>query len=249
MIKVLIVDDELRARNVLQYHIRTFVPEISEIREACSVQEAKEILDFYAPDIVFLDIEMPNQNGFELFDAFPDPDFDVIFTTAYNKYAIQAVQFSALGFLLKPLDPDELIRVVKRHQKKRDLKKQKKQLHDNFLRKIEKREVRDFRLAVPSNSGVFFFSTHEILRLEADRNYTIIHFTDKRPFLASKTLKHFENVLEQSQFLRTHKSHLVNLDHVVRISNNSEFIILRDGSRVEVSRRKKDELQYLLNMR
>lgn len=248
MIKTLIIDDEPRARNVLHQLIISFVPEITEVRTAASVEEAKGVLEFYQPDLVFLDVEMPHQNGFDFLQLPNNPDFDVIFITAHNQYAIQAIRFSALDYLLKPISPEDLRATVKRHYTKSESSRQRKMLFDNLAANIDKRDVKDFRLAVPSSEGVFFFMIHEILRLEADRNYTIIHLINKRPFIASKTLKYFEDMLAKFRFIRTHKSHLVNLDHIIRISNSNEFIILSDGSRIEVSRRKKDEVQRQLNI-
>lgn len=248
MIKALIVDDEPRARNVLHQFIISFVPEINEVRTAASVEEARGVLETYRPDLVFLDVEMPHQNGFDFLLLPNNPDFDVIFITAYNQYAIQAIRFSALDYLLKPISPEDLRAAVKRHFAKHESSRQRKMLFDNLAGNIEKREIKDFRLAVPSSEGVFFFMIHEIIRLEADRNYTVIHLIGRRPFIASKTLKHFEDMLLKFRFVRTHKSHLVNLDHIIRISNNNEFIILTDGSRIEVSRRKKEEVQRQLNI-
>lgn len=248
MIKALIIDDEPRARNVLYQFIVSFVPEIIEVRTASSVEEAQGVMEYYKPDLVFLDVEMPYKNGFDFLQIPNMPEFDVIFTTAYNQYAIQAIRFSALDYLLKPISPEDLRAAVKRHFTKGESFRQRKLLLDNLAANIDKRDVKDFRLAVPSSEGVFFFMIHEILRLEADRNYTIIHLINKRPFIASKTLKHFEDMLSKFRFIRTHKSHLVNLDHIIRISNNNEFIILSDGSRIEVSRRKKDEVQRQLNI-
>jgi two-component system, LytTR family, response regulator len=249
MIRALIIDDEPRARSVLHQYIMSFVPEIVEVRTAASVEEARGVLEFYKPDIVFLDVEMPHQSGFDFLLLPNKCNYDVIFTTAHNQYAIQAIRFSALDYLLKPISPEDLRAAVKRHSAKHETIRQKKMLYDNLAINIEKRDVGEFRLAVPSSEGVFFFMIHEILRLEADRNYTIIHLINKRPFIASKTLKHFEDMLEKFRFIRTHKSHLVNLDHIVRISNNNEFIVLSDGTRIEVSRRKKEEVQKQLNIR
>ncbi|WP_149243197.1 LytR/AlgR family response regulator transcription factor [Dyadobacter sp. 32] len=249
MIKALIIDDELKARNVLNHFLTNFIPEISEIRQAASVGEAIGVLDNYQPGIVFLDVEMPHQNGFDFLMTLKAPSFDIIFTTAYNQYAIQALRFSALDYLLKPLDPDELKVAVERHLNKQKTVREKQQLYDNLVQNIEKKEVKDFRLAVPSSEGVYFFTLDEILRLEADRNYTLIHLIGKRPFVASKTLKHFEEMLEEFHFIRTHKSHLVNPKHVTRLTHNNEFVLLSDGSKVEISRRKKEEVQKQLNIR
>ena len=249
MIKALIIDDEIKARNVLKHYLENFVPEVTEIRQAESVDSGLEILNVYQPDIIFLDVEMPYKNGFQLLMEIKDPSFDVIFTTAYNQYAIQAIRFSALDYLLKPVDPDELKGAILRHIEKKENDKEKKALYDNLVSNIEKKEIKDFKIAVPSAEGVYFFTIDEILRLEADRSYTHIHLTKKRPFLASKTLKHFEEMLEDFQFIRTHKSHLVNPKHITRMSSDNEQIILSDGSTVEVSRRKKDEVLQQLKLR
>lgn len=249
MIKALIIDDEQKARNILQHYIVNFIPEITEIRQAESVDAAHELLKEYEPGIIFLDVEMPHKNGFDFLVALKDPSFDVIFTTAYNQYAIQAIRFSALDYLLKPVDPDELKAAVLRHVDRRESSQQKKELFDNLVANIEKKEVKDFKIAVPSSEGVYFFMIDEILRLEADRSYTHIHLTNKKPFIASKTLKHFEEMLDEFSFIRTHKSHLVNPKHITRISNDNEFVLLTDGTKVEVSRRKKEEVLQQLNLR
>jgi two-component system LytT family response regulator len=250
MIRALIVDDEQKARNILNHYLLNFVPEITEIRQADSVDAAIEILKEYKPGILFLDVEMPHKNGFDFLVQLKDPDFDVIFTTAYNQYAIQAIRFSALDYLLKPVDPDELKGAVLRHMEKQEqTSQQKKELFDNLVENIEKKEVRDFKIAVPSSEGVYFFMIDDILRLEADRSYTHIHLVNKKPFIASKTLKHFEEMLDDFKFIRTHKSHLVNPKHITRISNDNEFVLLTDGSKVEVSRRKKEEVLQQLHLR
>ncbi len=249
MIKALIIDDEVKARNVLNHFLVNFVPEVSEIRQASSIREATEILETFEPGIVFLDVEMPYQNGFDFLMTQKNPSYDIVFTTAYNQYAIQALRFSALDYLLKPIDPEELKVAVQRHLTKQKTAREKEELYNNLVQNIEKQEVRDFRLAVPSSDGVYFFTLDEILRLEADRNYTLIHLVGKRPFLASKTLKHFEEMLEEFNFIRTHKSHLVNPKHITRLTHNNEFVLLSDGSRVEISRRKKEEVQQHLNVK
>ncbi|MGB8191844.1 MAG: LytTR family DNA-binding domain-containing protein [Chitinophagaceae bacterium] len=246
MIKALIIDDELKARNVLRHYIESFIPEITEIVNAASVDIAIEVLKVYKPDIVFLDVEMPNKNGFQFLMEISEPSFDVIFTTAYNQYAIQAIRFSALDYLLKPVDPDELQAAVQRHLEKKEVKHTQKELYHNLVNNISKNDVKDFKIAVPSAEGFFFFEIDDILRLEADRSYTHIHLVNKRPFIASKTLKHFEDMLEEFNFIRTHKSHLVNPRHITRLSNDHEFVLLTDGSKVEVSRRKKEDVQKQL---
>lgn len=249
MTKAMIIDDEQKARSILEHYVTSFIPEITEVRQVDSVDAGLRLLDEFKPDIVFLDVEMPRRNGFDFLASVKDPQFDVIFTTAYNQYAIQAIRFSALDYLLKPVDPEELKAAVKRHIEKQHTSGGQRELYDNLVGNIEKKEVKDFRIAVPSSDGVHFFMVDEILRLEADSSYTHIHLTNRKPFVASKTLKHFEEMLEEFGFIRTHKSHLVNPRFINRISNDNEFVLLKDGTRVEVSRRKKDEVLHQLGLR
>lgn len=249
MIKVLIIDDEAKARNVLFHYIHNYIPEVIEIKQAASVEEAQKILLNYRPGIVFLDIEMPGQNGFDFLQTIDDPAFDIIFTTSHNQYAIQAIRFSALDYLMKPIDPGELILSIRRHLNKQDMIRQRRLLFHNLLSNLGKDSANEFRLSISCSDGIFFFGVSEILRLEANRNYTAIHLVGRKPFIASKTLKHFEDMLADFRFLRTHKSHLVNADHIIRITNNNEYVILTDGSRIEISRRKKEEVQRFMNIR
>ena len=251
MIKALIIDDEQKARNVLSHYLANSVSQDIEARHADSVAEGLEVLETFMPEIVFLDVEMPHQNGFDFLIARKNPSYDIVFTTAYNQYAIQAIRFSALDYLLKPVDPDELQAAIDRHLEgcvqKNTMAKQ--ELYENLVHNIEKKEIKDFRLAVPSNQGVFFFNLDDVLRLEADKNYTSIHLVGKRPFLSSKTLKHFDEMLSEFNFIRTHKSHLVNPRHIKQVSHNNQFLLLSDGSRIEISRRKKEVVQQFLNLR
>lgn len=249
MLKALIVDDEEKARSVLDYYIKNFLPEINTVKQAESVDEALAVLQEYSPDIVFLDVEMPHKNGFNFMLSLEKIPFDVIFTTAYNQYAIQAIRFSALDYLMKPVDPDELKAAVQRHIEKKQTVQQRAELLSNLKSNISKNDTKDFTLAVPSTEGVHFFKTDEILRLEAEGSYCAIHLLNKKPFLASKTLKHFEEMLDETVFIRTHKSHLVNRKHITRISNDHEFVVLSDGSHAGISRRKKEEVMQLLKLR
>src|SRR5829696_3896164 len=145
MIKALIIDDETKARNVLQHYLASFVTEVTEIRQADGVDSAMDILRIYQPDIVFLDVEMPHKNGFQFLMEIKEPAFDVIFTTAYNQYAIQAIRFSALDYLLKPVDPDELRGAVLRHLEKKEVKQTQKDLYQNLVSKISKKDVKEFK--------------------------------------------------------------------------------------------------------
>jgi two-component system LytT family response regulator len=249
MIKALIVDDEVKARNVLLHYISHFISEISEVRQADSADAADDVLQHFRPDIVFLDVEMPHRNGFDFLADRRDTSFDVVFTTAFNHYAIQAIRFSALDYLLKPVDPDELKAAVLRHLERRETPQDNRDLLENLVDNISKKDVSAFQIAVPATDGIHFFKVEDILRLEADRSYTHIHLKGKKPFIASRTLRHFEEMLEEFRFVRTHKSHLVNADHIARVSADRDALHLSDGSMVEISRRKKDEVLQLLGAR
>ena len=251
MLKALIIDDEQRARNVLSHYLNNSIAQQVVIMQADSVAGGLEILENFMPDIVFLDVEMPHQNGFDFLIERKNPSYDIVFTTAYNQYAIQAIRFSALDYLLKPVDPEELQIAINRHlEKNREkLTGTNEKLYDNLVQNIEKKEIKDFRLAVPSSEGVFFFTLDEILRLEADKNYTAIHLIGKRPFLSSKTLKHFDEMLNEFDFIRTHKSHLVNPRYIKQVTHNNQYVLLADGTRIEISRRKKETVQEYLRQR
>ncbi|MEY3399103.1 MAG: hypothetical protein RL220_1697 [Bacteroidota bacterium] len=249
VIKVLIVDDEVKARNVLRHLIEAHLPNVGEVRQAGSVDEALEVLDHYSPDIVFLDVEMPYRNGFDFLRSVRDPQFDVIFTTAFNQYAVQAIRFSALDYLLKPVDPEELIQAVDRHVQQSAGEPHSRELYRNLVENVGKEDIARFRIAVPSTEGVQFFMVADILRLEAEGSYTRIVLTNRKPFVASRTLKHFEEMLADFPFIRTHKSHLVNQAHITGMTAGRDHVILSDDSRIEISRRKKDEVMKLLGLR
>ena len=248
-IRALIVDDEFKARDLLKYYIENHVPQIVELKLAESVDLALDILKNYQPDVVFLDIEMPHRNGFDFLKSIPKIDFDVIFTTAFNQYAIQAIRFSALDYLLKPVDPGELKSAIARYLENRKERSANEDLYKNLVGNIGVKDVKDLRIAVPSAEGVQFFMIDDILCLHAEGSYTEIVLKGRKPFVASKILKHFEDMLESAQFIRTHKSHLVNQKHIKGMTADRDFVVLSDESKVEISRRKKDEVMQLLGLR
>lgn len=249
MIKALIIDDEAPARRLLNHYLAVEIPEITEVQVADSADMALSILKTYKPDIVFLDVEMPEKNGFDFLMEVSNPIFDVVFTTAYNQYAIRAIRFSALDYLTKPINTDELKAAVQRHLEKRNQEQNAILLYENLKTNLQKKEEKDFQLAIPTTEGLFFFKTDDILWLEADRSYTIFHLEKRKPFIASKNLKYFEVTLDNMGFLRPHKSSLVNRKHIVSVSPDYQYLVLQDGSEVEVSRRKKDEILEQLRAR
>ncbi|MEO6284317.1 MAG: LytTR family DNA-binding domain-containing protein [Dyadobacter sp.] len=248
MIKALIVDDEPKARSVLAFYLENKIEEITQIREAESVDQALLMLKTFKADIVFLDVQMPGKNGFDLLRSLDRPQFEVIFTTAYNQYAIQAIRFSALDYLLKPVDPDELRASVNRYLKKQG-SEQNGVLYNNLIQNIAHKKANEFRLAIPYQDGVAFLSLNEIIRLQGEGNYTNIFIKGQNAVLSSRTLKYYEEMLDEFGFIRTHKSHLVNPKFVSKLMADHDVLELLDGARVEISRRKKEEVIRQLPVR
>ncbi len=245
MIKAAIIDDELSAANVLRLLLQRHVPEITEIAIETKPEKAVAFLQQYKPELVFLDIIMPALTGFDLLNRYDEIPFEVIFTTAHDEYAIQAIRFSAVDYLLKPIDADELKMAVQRVIKKKRAGHSSKQILANLVYNLQAKEEDEFRLTVPTNAGVVFFKTNEIMRLEGEGNYSRIILTDNRWHLSAKTLKDFEELLPEDIFLRIHKSYIVNKNFIVNYLKKGE-VVLSDHSKIPVSRRKKTEVANIL---
>lgn len=241
MFKALIIDDEPRASGILQIMIERFVPEIERTWVCNDAQEAAHMIHELKPDLVFLDIQMPHLNGFDVLKQIRFRRFKVIFTTAFSEYALQAIRFSAFDYLLKPIDPRELMASVERYRTSLDeLVFQPEQLR-NVINNLKADHPEQFRLAVPTKEGVHFFQPAEIIRLEALGSYTQIHLNGGKRFVASRGLGEYAELLEEYGFIRTHKSHLVNRLFISFLDHDG-FLVLRDNSRIEVSRRRKEDV-------
>ena len=249
MIKILIVDDEAAASNMLRLLIEKQLPAQKEIRCVNSPQEALNIITEFQPTLLMLDIEMPEMNGFDLLNRLGNWDFDLIFTTAYDRYAIKAIRFSALDYLLKPIDIVDLQNALNRHIVRREHGfKQQDALINNLLTNLKQKDNSHFKLALSTSEGTFFFDPKEIIRLEGESNYTRFFFSNHKPVLVSKTLKEYEELLMPYEFLRVHKSFLVNRSFVQHMDRDG-VLWLTDGSHILVSRRKKDEVMKELMMK
>jgi two-component system LytT family response regulator len=232
----LIIDDETRGRNSLKTLIQNYVEDLQIVSEAAAVKSGIIEINKHKPSIVFLDIEMPEQNGFALYDTFPEPDFHVIFVTAYDQYMVKALRHAALDYLLKPIDVDELIAAVNRARKKntRIFKKQLEIL-DNVLSKNDFKKI-----TLPTKDGLLFVETSEIIRCEADGSYTNFYLKNKKKIMVSSLLGTYEKILSED-FMRVHASHIVNLNHITNyIKGRGGTIILSDNSKVALSSRKKE---------
>jgi two-component system LytT family response regulator len=237
MIKALIVDDESKALNLLKVTMERNFPGEFLVETAQGGEDGLNKLNNFKPDLLFLDIEMPTMSGFDLLAATPDVDCKVIFTTAYNQYAIRAIRYNALDYLLKPINPSELREAVQRFQEQ----KNKKEIYSKQLKNFFSNN-KDKNLAITTYDGVVFLEVDKIIRCEADLNYTKFILEGNKTFLSSKTLKEYEDLLSvHNNFLRVHRSHLINMDYVLKFKNEG-YLVLKDDSSVPVSRRRKEEV-------
>jgi two-component system, LytTR family, response regulator len=242
MIKVCIVDDKIASIELLKWLITENCPDITDIRTALNVENAISIIHSFQPDIVFLDVKMPQQSGFDLLNRIGKQNFEVVFTTAYDEYAIQAIKFSALDYLLKPIDSEELIKAVERYKVKKEIQQDGSGLFRNFVSNLENTSK---RIALPGHKDIKYVEINQIVRLQADRNYTNFHFKDGKEFFSAKTLKEYEEMLSNYNFIRIHRTHLVNETYIKSYSREG-FIVLESGEQIEVSRRKKDQVLRIL---
>lgn len=246
MIRTIIVDDEPRGRRALSLMLARHCPDVQVVAEADSAVTGAEAILRHAPDLVFLDIEMPGGGGFELLESLDTVDFDVIFVTAYDQYAIRAIRNSAVDYLLKPTRVDELRTAVARSSARREQRVDP--------RTVERRPSASLlhadKIPLPMSNGFIFVSIRSILRCEARSNYTMFYFDNGTTTLVSKTLGEFESLLSDHEFCRVHNSHIINMRHVERyIKGKTGIVVLSDGSQVEVSPRKKSLfMQYFPRM-
>jgi len=244
MIKILIVDDEVSAGNILKVLIEKHIALPSEIQYCSDAKAALQVLQVFKPTLVMLDIEMPTLNGFDFLNLATENNFDVIFTTAYDQYAIKAIRFSALDYLLKPIDVLELQNAINRHIIKKQHEHQQL-LVSNLLSNLQQKDPVNFKLALSTHEGVFFYEPSEILYCEGENNYTRFAFTKHKPMLVSKTLGEYDELLTEHGFLRIHKSYLVNARYVTRVDREGA-VLMTDGKQLVISKRRKEMVMKVL---
>ncbi|SEW33234.1 LytR/AlgR family response regulator transcription factor [Chitinophaga arvensicola] len=243
-IKAIVVDDEQHCIDALQTMLEKKCPGVQVIGTAKSVREAKELVDELQPDLVFLDVEMPYQNGFELLKLFDKVYFDVIFTTAYEQYALKAIKFNALDYLLKPFSIKELQEALEKCREKKLNRPKELGISpmEVFLQNMKTLQQTHKKIALPTINGLVFMPVQNIVRCESTGNYTRIFFTDKKNLMVSRPLKEFEELLSDVDFFRVHNSHLINMQQMQSyIQGEGGFALMSDGTQVEVSRRRKAE--------
>jgi two-component system LytT family response regulator len=244
MIRAVIVEDEKMSRETLRRMLGKYCPDVEVVAEAETYRQGIAAIRAFRPDAVFLDIQMPDGSGFRVLEELKEIDFEVIFTTAFDQFAIKAIKYNALDYLLKPIIPEELAEAVKRLQQRKEaaiagLRGSDKVTEGGgaFTRKI----------ILSTSEMIHVIHVDEIIRCESDNYYTMFFFTDGRRLLVSKTLKENEEILSRYDFIRPHKSHLVNKKYIKSyLRHEGGAIIMIDGTKVPVSRRKRDDIMGML---
>jgi len=255
MIRAIIIDDEEKSRKLLRNLVLEYCDQIEIIEMADSVESGVKIISKFKPDLVFLDIEMPDGSGFDMLDQIEDASFEVIFTTAYNQYAIQAIHFSALDYLLKPINIDELKSAVQKVEEKLKEKAEKETINHSLKVLLEnnKAQANNKKIGLPTQNGINFVLVRDIVMCKAEGNYSVIYLDAKQnKEIVSRTLKEFEDMLKEFNFFRVHRTYLINLNHLKeynRTNQSADYdgdggsVVLTNGLHLPVSR---DKRKYLL---
>ena len=246
LIKSIIVEDEAQNRENLAYLIAAYCPQVNVIAQCSSATEARKIIIEQSPDLVFLDIEMPGGNGFSLLESLPDIRFEVIFVTAYDNYGIKAIKFSALDYILKPIDTNDLIKSVEKASQK--IAENIENLRMRNLLQNTKRKPSDKTIALAMNDRIEFVEVSSIVRCESDSNYTTFCLKNGEKLLVSRTLKEYDELLAPYGFLRVHQSHLINLNEIKSfVKSDGGYIRMKDGAAVAISRQRRDMVMKVLH--
>jgi two-component system LytT family response regulator len=235
--KALIVDDITQARNTLKKDLEIYCPEIEVVAEAGGVVEAVKYLNKNKIDIVFLDIQMEDGSGFDVLDMIPEIDFHIIFITANDGHALRAFKYSAVDYLLKPVDPDDLVKAVSKLQKLLP----EQHLRYDLLKESNKKKHNEI-LALNSQDRIQLVRIDDIIRCQSEDNYTFFFMEGGKKIVVSKTLKEYDELLQEHKFIRVHHSHLVNARKILELHKNDDLLILSDNSQVPVSSRKKQDV-------
>lgn len=246
-VKAIIVDDEQNNLDNLCQLLKKNCPEVNVVATALNAEDGISAIKKQQPDLVFLDIQMPGKNGFELLKELTDYSFEIIFVTAHDQYGIQAVKFSAIEYLLKPINIDELKIAVQKVIQKDILKKQNLQL-ENLLQFLQQNQQKqEHRIALRTTKETRFVKTDQIIRCESSNNYTTFYFVNGEKLLVSKPIFDYDDLLEDYGFIRCHQSHLVNKKYIKSwVKENGGYLLLDDNTQVPVSRQKKEKVLKLI---
>ncbi|MGB4958139.1 MAG: LytTR family DNA-binding domain-containing protein [Saprospiraceae bacterium] len=246
MIRAIIIDDEKNALEVMKMLINNYCNDVKILEVCQGGQSGIDAINKHLPDLVFLDIEMPMVNGFDVLNETRHLNFKVIFTTAYDQFAIKAFKYSAVDYLLKPIDIEELKTAVTK-----SLRLQNYNLNDLFQKMnhfFNQSDQTQNKIGLPLNGGYEMVKYNDIVRCESDSNYTTFFLNDKRKIMVSKTLKEIEETITDPLFFRIHNSHLVNMAYIAKVyKTEGGYIIMNDGAKINIARSKKDVFFKLLN--
>ncbi|MEO0471419.1 MAG: LytTR family DNA-binding domain-containing protein [Bacteroidota bacterium] len=249
IIRTIIVDDERRSSRLIHNLLSQYCPQVNVIGLAENVSEAREMIDSLQPDLVLLDIEMPHENGFHLLSELPEVPFDVIFITGYDHYALKAIKFQALDYLLKPVDVDELIGAIEKVSKRRRNHAHSLQA---LFQQLSNPDLPPSQIAIPIQKGRIFLRVSQIVRCEADGAYTWIYPLDEKRVLSTQNLGEYEKLLPGAEqtgehtFFRVHYSHLVNLHYIREFDRYENELLLTNGYRLPIAQRRKQTFITML---
>ncbi|RFC54205.1 LytR/AlgR family response regulator transcription factor [Brumimicrobium aurantiacum] len=242
--KVIIIDDEGRTRSMLKKMVSSTNFPLKIVAEADSVQSGIDVINEHNPDIVLLDIQMPDGSGFDLLDRLRHRNFEIIFVTAHQEFAIRAIKFSALDYILKPVEIEELESAL---ENAIDTIQSKSDLSMRYETLLENLKHSNKRVVIRTKGSMYVVDLKDIIHCQSDRNYTYFHLTDGRKIFTSRTMKEYENVLSLPDFIRCHRSHIINFNHIERYERgDGGIIVMKNGSEVPLSRQSKDRFMELL---
>jgi two-component system LytT family response regulator len=247
MIKAVIIDDEKNNQELISNLLKSYAENIQVVGSADSVESAYKTIQEHQPDLIFLDIQMPDGTGFDLLKKFEKINFKIIFVTAHQEFAIEAFKYSALDYILKPLSPANLLAAVKKAEETMgndELNMKLKILLNNIAEPIKNKK----KIVLKTMERIYSVDLDDIIRFESDGGYTKVYLTDGKRIMVSKTMKEYDDLLMDAGFLRVHHSHLINMNHLFCFEKAEGHVVMKDDSIVPVSNRKKDHLMELLNM-
>ena len=241
MIRAVIIEDEAQSRELLNALVVKHCEGVSIVDLAKNVESGVEAIKKHQPDLIFLDISMPDGTGFDLLGKVKDQKFDVIFTTATDKYAIKAIKYSAMDYLLKPIDIEELVLAVKKVKEKKSSSGSAENLAF-LLQNLQQKNENYAKITLPVANAYEVVNIRDIIRCEAEGSYTTFYLVNNKKIVVSVNLKYYEDLLPEKDFFRIHHHHLINMTHVIRfLKVDGGYAIMSDGAQVELARRKKDE--------